>query len=122
MAVEAPPIQVEKVRDEERFFGGDIVWWVLLLVVSIPIMLLGLAQAPTVGGFLILGVGGVLGGVAFAQVMLRMPYFTKGFATSVLIVLAASIVIAGVALLYSMTLPVPTAPPDVMYKPPISGG
>jgi len=122
MAVEAPPIQVEKVRDEERFFGGDIVWWVLLLVVSIPIMLLGLAQAPTVGGFVILGVGGVLGGVAFAQVMLRMPYFTKGFATSVLIVLAASIVIAGVALLYSLTLPVPTAPPDVMYKPPISGG
>jgi len=120
MAVEAPPIQVEKVRDEERFFGGDIVWWVLLLVVSIPIMLLGLAQAPTVGGFVILGVGGVLGGVAFAQVMLRMPYFTKGFATSVLIVLAASIVIAGVALLYSLTLP--TAPPDVMYKPPISGG
>jgi len=31
-------------------------------------------------------------------------------------------VIAGVAFLYSLTLPVPTAPPDVMYKPPISGG
>src|SRR5207244_8714761 len=71
MTVEAPPIEVEKVRDEERFFGGDIVWWVLLLVVSIPVILLGLSQAPTVGGFLILGVGGVLGGVAFAQVMLR---------------------------------------------------
>ena len=23
---------------------------------------------------------------------------------------------------YNMTLPVPTAPPDVLYKPPISGG
>jgi len=122
MATEAQPIEVEKVRDEERFFGGDIVWWVLLLVVSVPIMLFGLSQAPTVGGFLILGVGGVLGGVAFAQVMLRMPYFIRGFATSVLIVLVASIVIAGVALLYNMTLPVPTAPPDVLYKPPISGG
>ncbi len=54
--------------------------------------------------------------------MLRMPYFTHGFVTSLLIVLVASIVIAGVALLYSMSLPVPTAPPDVMYKPPISGG
>ena len=116
------PIEVEKVRDEERFFGGDIVWWALLLVVSIPIVLLGLSLAPAVLGFFIFGVGGVLGGVAFAQVMLRMPYFTSGFAKSILIVLVVSAVIAGVALLYNMTLPVPTAPPDVMYKPPISGG
>jgi hypothetical protein len=33
-----------------------------------------------------------------------------------------SAIIGGIALLYSLTLPVPTAPPDVMYKPPISGG
>lgn len=122
MAVEAQPIEVEKVRDEERFFGGDIVWWVLLLVVSVPIILFGLALAPSVGGFLVLGVGGVLGGIGFAQVMLRMPYFTRGFVKSLLIVIVVSLVIAGVALLFSMTLPVPTAPPDVLYKPPISGG
>src|SRR5919201_331694 len=103
MTTEAQPIEVEKVRDEERFFGGGIVWGGVLLVVSVPVMLFGLAQAPTVGGFVILGVGGVLGGVAFAQVMLRMPYFTRGFATSLLIVLVASIVIAGVALLYSLS-------------------
>jgi hypothetical protein len=123
MAVEAEqPIIIEKVRDEERFFGGDIVWWVLLLVCSVPVVLFGLGLAPDLGGFLLLIVGGVLGGVAFAQVMLRMPYFTSGFVKSMLIVLLASVVIAGVALLYNMTLPVPTAPPDVMYKPPISGG
>jgi hypothetical protein len=122
MAVESRPIEIEKVRDEERFFGGDIVWWVLLLICSVPVILLGLAQAPTLGGFLIMIVGGILGGVAFAQVMLRMPYFTSGFVKSVLIVLLVSVVIAGIALLYNMTLPVPTAPPDVMYKPPISGG
>ena len=123
MAVEAKqPITIDKVRDEERFFGGDIVWWVLLLVCSVPVVLFGLGLAPDLGGFLLLIVGGVLGGVAFAQVMLRMPYFTSGFVKSMLIVLLASVVIAGVALLYNMTLPVPTAPPDVMYKPPISGG
>jgi hypothetical protein len=123
MAVEAEqPIVVEKVRDEERFFGGDIVWWALLLVCAVPVILFGLSRAPELGGFLLMIVGGVLGGVAFAQVMLRMPYFTRGFVTSMLIVLVASIVIAGIALLYNMTLPVPTAPPDVMYKPPISGG
>jgi hypothetical protein len=41
---------------------------------------------------------------------------------SVLIVVLASAVIAGVAFIFSLTLPVPSAPPDVMYKPPVSGG
>jgi hypothetical protein len=31
-------------------------------------------------------------------------------------------VIGGIAFMYSLTLPVPEASPDVMYKPPISGG
>jgi hypothetical protein len=125
MAVEAEasrPIEVENVRDEERFFGGDIVWWVLLLLVSVPIILYGLAQVPTTGGFLVLSVGGIAAGVGFAQVMLRMPYLTNGFIKSIVIVLVVSAIIGGIALLYSLTLPVPTAPPDVMYKPPISGG
>jgi hypothetical protein len=122
MAVDSQPIEIEKVRDEERFFGGDIVWWALLLVCSVPVILFGLAQAPDVGGFLIMSIGGILGGVAFAQVMLRMPYFTGGFTKSWLIVLLVGLVIGGVALLYNMSLPVPNAPPDVMYKPPISGG
>ena len=123
MAAEAQtPIQVDNVKDEERFFGGDIVWWVLLLVVSIPIILIGLAYSPATGGFLALSLGGVLAGVGFAQVMLRLPYFTNGFVRSFLIVLVASVIIAGIALLYNFSLPVPDAPPDVMYKPPISGG
>ena len=123
MAAEAQtPIQVDNVKDEERFFGGDIVWWVLLLVVSIPIILIGLAYSPQTGGFLALSLGGVLAGVGFAQVMLRLPYFTNGFVRSFLIVFVASVIIAGIALLYNFSLPVPDAPPDVMYKPPISGG
>src|SRR5205823_7720365 len=112
------PIQVENVRDEERFFGGDIVWWALLLLVSIPLLLWGLSLSPDTSGFVLLSVGGVLAGVGFAQVMLRMPYFTNGFVRSMLIVLVAAAVIGIIALLYSMTLSVPDAPPDVLYKPP----
>lgn len=123
MAAEAQaPIEVENVKDEERFFGGDIVWWVLLLIVSIPIILIGLGYSPDTGGFLALSLGGILGGVGFAQVMLRLPYFTNGFVRSFLIVFIAAVVISGIALVYSMSLPVPDARPDVMYKPPISGG
>jgi len=122
MAVEAPPIEVPNVRAEERLLGGDVVWWAFLLVVSVPIMLFGLAQSPQIHGFLILCVGGIAAGTAFAQVMLRLQYFTRRFLLSMLIALIAAGVICGIAQLYSMTLPVPEALPDVMYKPPISGG
>ena len=122
MAIERAPIEIETVRDEERFFGGDIVWWCLLLLVSIPVLLWGLAGIPDTGGFLLLALGGIMMGVAFTQVMMRLPYLTNGFMRSVLIVLVAAVILSGIALLYNFTLAVPDAPPDVMYKPPISGG
>jgi hypothetical protein len=125
MAVEARverPLEVENVRDEERFFGGDIVWWTLLLLISIPVLLVGLSRIPETLGFLVLSVGGIMAGVGFAQVILRMPYLTNGFVKSVLIAVVAMVVIGGIALAYNATLPVSTAPPDVLYKPPISGG
>jgi hypothetical protein len=118
MAIDTRPIEVRNVREEERFFGGDIVWWTLLLIVSVPIMLYGLSLAPQILGFLILSIGGILAGVGFAQVMLRLPYVINGFVVSMLIVLVVSAVIAGVAFMYSLTLPVPTPPPDVMFKAP----
>ncbi|MCA1648083.1 MAG: hypothetical protein LC797_22340 [Chloroflexi bacterium] len=122
MAVEARPIEVDNVRAEERLLGGDVVWWAFLLVVSVPIMLFGLAQAPQIHGFLLLTVGGIAAGTAFAQVMLRLQFFTRRFLLSIFLVVVAAFVIVGVAQLYSMTLPVPQASLDVMYKPPISGG
>ena len=120
--IEQRPIEIEKVRDEERFFGGDVVWWALLLLISLPVLLWGISSIPDTGGFLLLALGGIMAGVGFAQVMLRLPYWTNGFIKSLLIVLVAALVICGIALLYNFTLAVPSAPPDVMYKPPISGG
>jgi hypothetical protein len=123
MAVDTQqPIEVQNVRDEERLFGGDIVWWLLLLVVSVPIVLYGLSQAPQVLGFFVLSIGGILAGIAFAQIMLRLPYLTKRLLLSFLIVVVASAIIGGIALAYSSSLPVGQAPPDTMYKPAISGG
>src|SRR5713226_3983558 len=121
MAVEARPIEVANVRAEERLLGGDVVWWAFLLVVSVPIMLFGLSQAPQVHGFLILSLGGVAAGTAFAQVMLRLQFFTGRFLLSIFMVMIAALIIGGIGQLYNMSLPVPQSIPDVMYKPPISG-
>lgn len=122
MAVEARPIEVDNVRDEERLLGGDVVWWAFLLVVSMPILLFGVSQAPQIHGFLILAIGGIAAGTAFAQVMLRLQFLTGRFLLSIFMVLVAAAVIGGIAQFFSMTLPVTQAPLDVMYKPPISGG
>jgi hypothetical protein len=122
MAVDTQPIEVDNVSDEQRFFGGDPVWWLLLLLVSVPVMLYGLSQAPQISGFVFLSIGGILAGVAFTQLMMRLPYVTRRFAMSLLIVVVVSAVIGGIAMAYSATLPVPSARPDTMYKPPISGG
>jgi hypothetical protein len=116
------PIEIEDVREEEHFFGGDIVWWLLLLLFSIPALLWGLASIPDTIGFMVLGVAGILAGIALAQIIFRLPYFTNSFVRSVLIVLVLAAVVCGIAFLYNLTLPVPEAPLDVTFKPPISGG
>ncbi|MDQ6674332.1 MAG: hypothetical protein M3069_26975 [Chloroflexota bacterium] len=122
MAVQAQPIEVKSVREEQRLLGGDIVWWAFLLAVSVPVLLFGLSQAPQIHGFLILAVGGVAAGIAFAQIALRLPFFTHRFLLSMLLAVVALAIIGGLAQLYTTTLPVQKAPLDVMYKPAISGG
>ena len=119
----SPPIEVENVRDEERLFGGDVVWWALLLVVSVPIVLCGLALAPQIHR-LSDPVGGRHGGrdclCSGHRCACRTSPAASCSACSSSFV--ASVIIGGIGQLYIMTLPVPQASLDVMYKPPISGG
>ena len=94
----------------------------MLLLVSIPVLLGAVALIPSTGGFLLLALGGIMAGVGFTQVVMRLPYFGNGFARSVLIVIVAAIILCGIWLAYNSTLEVPQAPLDVTFKPPISGG
>jgi Na+/citrate or Na+/malate symporter len=111
-----------RVRDEERLLGGDLVWWLVLLVASVPVLLLGLAWTPQVLGFLVLAIGTVMAGLAVAQVGLRLPYLTNRFIGSLILLAMVAAVIGAALLLFNMTLPVPTAHQDVMFKPPVSQG
>jgi uncharacterized membrane protein len=119
---QAQPIEIENVREEEHHFGGDIVWWTLLLLFSIPVLLWGLALMPDTLGFLVLGIGGIMAGIALAQIIFRLPYFTNSFVRSLLLVIILVAVIAGIAYLYNLTLPVPQARLDATFTAPISGG
>ncbi len=96
LETQTQPIVIENVREEEHFFGGDIVWWALLLLFSIPVLLWGLSLMPDTIGFLVMGIGGIMAGIGFAQIMFRLPYFTNSFVRSLLIVLLLAIVLTGI--------------------------
>ena len=119
MAVDA---EVERVADEERLLGGELVWWIVLLLLSLPVMLYGLSQAPSVGGFLLLVLGGILGGVSYTLIMVRLPYLTHRLIASFLILIVVAAVFMGLTFLWSLSLPVPQASQDTLFKPPVSGG
>jgi hypothetical protein len=87
-----------------------------------PVMLYGLSLAPSVMGFLIMALGGILGGVSFTLIMVRLPYLTHRLIGSFVILIVVAAVFMGVAFIWSTTLPVPQASQDTMFKPPISGG
>jgi Na+/citrate or Na+/malate symporter len=118
----AAELDVERVNDEERLLGGELVWWIVLLIISLPVVLYGLSQAPNTGGMLLICLGGILFGVSFAQVILRLPYLTHRLVASFIILIVIAAIFMGIAFLYSNTLDVPTPPPDTMYKAPVSGG
>ncbi|MBV9547981.1 MAG: hypothetical protein JOY61_26705 [Chloroflexi bacterium] len=118
----AAELDAERVQDEERLLGGELVWWVVLLIISLPVLLYGLSQAPSTGGMLLLCVGGILFGVSFAQVILRLPYLPHRLIASFVILIVIAAIFMGIAFVYSNTLQVPESPPDTMYKAPVSGG
>ena len=118
----AAELDVERVSDEERLLGGELVWWIVLLIISLPVLLYGLSQAPNTGGMLLICLGGILFGVSFAEVIVRLPYLTHRLIASFIILIVVAAICAGIAFLYGTTLQVPTPPPDVMYKAPVSGG
>jgi|SRR5579884_3892221 len=117
-----PEINVERVQDEERLFGGDIVLWVLLFILSLPVLLFGISLSPDTLGFLIMIVGGLVAGISFTQIMMRMPFFTHRFIGSVIILIVVAAIFMGIGFVYSQTLPVPTAPQDVTFEAPQSNG
>lgn len=118
----ATELEVERVSDEERLLGGELVWWIVLLLLSLPIVLYGLAQAPSTGGFLLMSLGGILGGVSFTFVIVRLPYLTHRLIASFLILILVAAIFMGVAFIFSLALPVQQPSLDTTFKPPISGG
>src|SRR5919199_1556397 len=110
-----------KARAEEaevdRTLGGNLFVWLGGLVLGLGLFLLGVSMAPQTGGFLLMAASGVLAGLSYTEVMLRMPTMTHRFTLSLLLTLVVLAVVVSGALVYANSLPVRAQNPDVNLLP-----
>jgi hypothetical protein len=101
----------------DRTLGGNLVVWLVGLAVGLGLFLVGLGLAPQLGGFLLMAVSGILAGVSYTELMLRMPTVTHRFTLSLLLTLVVLAIIVAGALGYAHTRPTPVQNPDVNLLP-----
>src|SRR5919199_3412874 len=110
-----------KARAEEaevdRTLGGNLFVWLGGLALGLGLFLVGLSLAPQMGGFLLMAASGVLAGLSYTEVMLRMPTVTHRFTLSLLLTLIVLAVIVAGALAFANSLPTPAQNPDVKLLP-----
>jgi hypothetical protein len=120
MAINVHPQTSARAEQAEvdRTLGGNVFMWLAGLVVGLGLFLAGVSMAPSTGGFLLMAASGVLAGLSYTELMLRMPTVTHRFALSMLLTLVVLAVIAIGALVFANSLPVPPQNPDVNLLPP----
>jgi len=119
MAISVNPQTTARAEQVEvdRTLGGNLFLWLGGLVVGLGLFLAGVSMAPNTGGFLLMAASGILAGLSYTELMLRMPTVTHRFALSLLLTLIVAAVIVGGALAFANSLPVPTQNPDVNLLP-----
>jgi hypothetical protein len=101
----------------DRTLGGNIFLWLGGLVVGLGLFLAGVSMAPQTGGLLLMAASGILAGLSYTELMLRMPTVTHRFTLSLLLTLLVLGVIVAGALLFANALPTPPQNPDVNLLP-----
>jgi hypothetical protein len=104
-------------REVDRTLGGNVFVWLAGLALGLGLFLAGVSMAPSTGGFLLMAASGVLAGLSYTEVMLRMPTMTHRFALSLLLTLVVLAVVVTGALVFANSLPVPAQNPDVNLLP-----
>jgi hypothetical protein len=120
MAINVHPHATPHAEEVEvdRTLGGNLAVWLGGLVLGLALFLLGVSLAPSTGGFLLMAASGVLAGLSYTEVMLRMPTVTHRFALSLLLTLVVLAVVVSGALIFANSLATPPQNPDVNLLPP----
>jgi hypothetical protein len=105
------------VLDDIRL-GGSLPFWIILGLVGIVLVDAGLMAAPAINGFLLLIAGGLLLGISYGQLLLRIPGLTRRPSIGVLIALLITVVVLGAVALGAARAPTPEPLPSVLVTPP----
>ena len=111
-------VEVRESSDVDHTLGGNWVVWSAGLIVGLGLFLVGVGQSPQTGGFLLMIASGLLAGLSYTQVMLRLPVVTHRFTLSLLLTLLVTSVLLVGMLMYGMALPTPSPTTDVRLVPP----
>ena len=117
MAVDVPSQARAEEAEVDRTLGGNVFVWLVGLAVGLGLFLVGVNMAPHTAGFLVMAASGILAGLSYAEVMLRMPSVTHRFTLSLLLTVVVLAVVVGGALAYANSLPTPAQNPDVNLLP-----
>jgi hypothetical protein len=118
MAVDVRSRARAEEAEVDRTLGGNVFVWLAGLALGLGLFLVGVSMAPQTGGFLLMAASGVLAGLSYAEVMLRMPTMTHRFTVSLLLtVIVLAVIVAG-ALAFAHSLATPPQNPDVKLLPP----
>jgi hypothetical protein len=117
MAVDVRSQARAEEAEVDRTLGGNVFVWLGGLALGLGLFLVSVSMAPGTGGFLLMAASGVLAGLSYAEVMLRMPTMTHRFTLSLLLTLVVLAVIVAGALAFANALPTPAQNPDVNLLP-----
>jgi hypothetical protein len=123
MAINVHPQTSVRAEEDEvnRTLGGNVFLWLGGLVVGLGLFLASVSMAPQTGGFVLMAASGVIAGLSYTELMLRMPSVTHRFTLSLLLTLIVLGVIVAGAVVFANSLPTPPQNPDVNLLP-ASGG
>jgi uncharacterized membrane protein len=79
MAVDIHTQTQQERAEVDRTLGGNLFVWFGGLALGLGLFLLAVGLAPGIGGFALMALSGVLAGLSYAELMLRMPSVTHRF-------------------------------------------
>jgi hypothetical protein len=114
-SAETGPRLIELAAIDDDRLGAPLPLWFAFALLGVGLLGWGLRLAPSLQGWLLVIPGGVLAGLAYAQIVLRLPTLTRSGVGSVFALVVCSAALLGVLTMAGVE-PAPQPIPDVLIS------
>ena len=108
---------IEEEAVDDLRLGGNLPLWIGVIIVGLGLLAIGVYNAPSLRGFMIMIGGGLVLGLGYAEVITRLPTLTHRWSMSAMLLLVTSAIVVGVIVLNASAAPVPPPNPDALLTP-----